>query len=294
VKPIGEFLYGFHPVVEALRVGRRKAHKLHVLETHFSVQSAGGTQKIVASDKTPDSSQRRVIEQVSKLRSIEVVPTSRQHLNAMADNRPHNGVVLDVEPIELSTIPHLDAELLTASPHAAASSAAEPAGRYSFPLWMILDEVVDPQNLGAILRSSQYFGVQGVVICARNSAPLSPVTSKASSGAMERLQILACNSMPRFLRSTKERYGTAGLSPPLNIIGMSLSESALDCKSIQFTASGPTLLVVGNEGHGLRSLVQAECSHLVRIHSHASAGTGSSLDSLNVSNAVAVALYQLT
>ena len=67
-----------------------------------------------------------------------------------------------------------------------------------------MDEIVDPQNLGAVLRSAHFLGVAGVVVCAKNSAPLSPVVSKASSGALERMDVRSVGVMPRFLRRCVE------------------------------------------------------------------------------------------
>lgn len=66
-------------------------------------------------------------------------------------------------------------------------------------MWVALDEVSDPQNFGAILRSALYLGAAGVVTCQRNSAPLSPVVSKASSGAMEVLPVHSAKNLPQFL-----------------------------------------------------------------------------------------------
>lgn len=86
-----------------------------------------------------------------------------QHtLSLMSEDRPHNGVVLDCEPLR--------PEVLNALPSPSTNSE----------VWVALDEINDPQNLGAVLRSCLYFGVTGVVICSKNSAPLSPTTSKAS------------------------------------------------------------------------------------------------------------------
>lgn len=66
-------------------------------------------------------------------------------------------------------------------------------------MWVALDEVTDPQNFGAILRSALFLGAAGVVTCQRNSAPLSPVVSKASSGAMEVVPVHSAKNLPQFL-----------------------------------------------------------------------------------------------
>ena len=68
----------------------------------------------------------------------------------------------------------------------------------------MLDEVLDPQNLGALLRTSHYLGVDKVIVCAKNSAPLSPSVSKASSGAMEVMTIYSANNLMRFIDKSQE------------------------------------------------------------------------------------------
>eukprot|EP00271_Cylindrocystis_brebissonii_P020072 TRINITY_DN6495_c0_g2_i1.p1 TRINITY_DN6495_c0_g2~~TRINITY_DN6495_c0_g2_i1.p1 ORF type:complete len:1881 (+),score=352.69 TRINITY_DN6495_c0_g2_i1:121-5763(+) len=123
------------------------------------------------------------------------------------------------------------------------------------PVWVALDEVVDPQNLGAILRSSHFLGAEGVVVCTKNSAPLSAVVGKASSGAMETMEIRSCRNMSRFLqRSADAGWLVVGASADADAIPITLLPRGM-----------PTLLVLGNEGAGLRTNVKRACSHLVRI-----------------------------
>ena len=201
-------------------------------------------------------------------------------MNALADNRPHNGVVIDAEPLQPDWLDHLPAPAPSARP----------------PLWLLLDSVADPANLGAVLRCAAFFCVDGVVLCAKNSAPLSPVASKASAGALESVALYRTRSAVRFLqRSRAEGWRTVGLSA---------EAAASDCRA--FACDSATVLVVGNEGVGLRPLVRQQCAELVAIRSAAAAVSDTApvdrhanarapeplLDSLNVSAALAIALFQ--
>jgi hypothetical protein len=112
------------------------------------------------------------------------------------------GVLLEAGPFPLRALLALgrvdrgEVELLEPPNHTTTT-----AGRTGGPppLWLALDQVVDPQNFGAILRSAYFFGVDGVAVCARNSAPCSPAVSRASAGALELMTIHAVNNVMRFL-----------------------------------------------------------------------------------------------
>lgn len=123
------------------------------------------------------------------------------------------------------------------------------------PVWLALDEVTDPQNLGGILRSAYFLGVDGVALCARNSAPLSPTVSKASAGALEVMELHEVNSLPRFLTMCQE----AGW----DVYGADAGPESVDVREV--AVRGPCILVMGSEGFGLRPLVRQNCTALVRV-----------------------------
>ena len=153
--------------------------------------------------------------------------------------RPHNGVVLDASP-------------LTPTP---ADSLPAWDGVGAPPLWLALDEVVDPQNFGAVLRSAHFLGIDGVVVCAKNSAPLSPAVSKASSGAMETETVYSAGAMHRFLaRCADEGW---------DVLGAAAESDAVDVTDV--AVERPTVLVMGNEGRGLRTNVRRACSKMVKV-----------------------------
>lgn len=164
--------------------------------------------------------------------------------------------------------------------------------------WLVLDEVVDPQNLGALLRSAYFLGYPriGILVCAKNSAPPSPVVSAASAGALELLTVHSTNNLPRTLNQArddgfriigasssipfrkkkeqatsddeddddegyegeerKEDHDDDAPSPVYNLHDLPLTDP-----------HQPTLLVLGSEGHGLRKLVARACTEFVRIPS---------------------------
>lgn len=152
-------------------------------------------------------------------------------------------------------------------------------------MWLALDEVTDPQNMGALLRSAYFLGATGIVACGRNSSALTATVSKASAGAMEAFPLHSVGSMPRLLAACRD----AGW----RVVGTALVDGAVAATALPRDV--PTVVVMGSEGHGLRPLVQGACDVLVRIGGRrATAGGGVyEVDSLNVSVAAGVVLHQL-
>ena len=169
---------------------------------------------------------------------------------------PHQGVVVEVEPLEESWLADLLAE----------------AGARSTLL--VLDQVTDPHNVGAILRSAAAFGALGIVTQDRHSPPESGALAKAASGALERVPWVRVVNLARALEEIAEagfwRIGLAG-------------DAELDLKA----ALGPprVALVLGAEGPGMRANTRDHCDAVARLPISAA------VESLNVSNAAAVALY---
>jgi 23S rRNA (guanosine2251-2'-O)-methyltransferase len=154
---------------------------------------------------------------------------------------------------------------------AAAAKKNEPA------LVVALDGVQDPHNLGAIIRSSYVLGAHGVVIPEHRSAAVTPVVTKASAGATELLPLAVVTNLARAIAELKE----AGLWAAAVASGPGARPLA------ELDAKGPTLLVLGAEGSGVRPLVARACDFHVEIPM-AGAGVGS----LNVSVAAGIALYE--
>jgi 23S rRNA (guanosine2251-2'-O)-methyltransferase len=169
---------------------------------------------------------------------------------------PHQGVVIEVEPLEDAW---LDGLL-----HGAGERA----------ILLVLDQVTDPHNVGAILRSAAAFGAIGIVTHDRHSPPESGVIAKAASGALERVPWIRVVNLARALEEIAEagfwRIGLAG-----------------DAETSLREALGPTrvALVLGAEGPGLRHNTRDHCDALARLP------ISDAMESLNVSNAAAIALY---
>jgi 23S rRNA (guanosine2251-2'-O)-methyltransferase len=169
---------------------------------------------------------------------------------------PHQGVVIEVEPLEEAWLD----ELL--------GSAGESA------VLLVLDQVTDPHNVGAILRSAAAFGAIGIVTQDRHSPPESGTVAKAASGALERVPWVRVVNLARAL----EEIGEAGFWR----IGL-----AGDADTELAGALGPKkiALVLGAEGAGLRPNTREHCDAVARLP------VSEVVESLNVSNAAAVALY---
>ncbi|KAF6141722.1 hypothetical protein GIB67_027900 [Kingdonia uniflora] len=228
---VGEGIYGVGPVLAALSAGRREFYALYVQE---------GLDLSNNNRKKKDKKGFEKILKIAEKLGLTPKDTSKHDLNMVADNRPHQGLVLDASPLEMVKIRELDPVSVEGN---------------NGPLWVALDEVTDPQNLGAIIRSSYFFGAAGVVLCAKNSAPLSGVVSKASAGSLELMEVRACKNMMQFLSQSAENGW--------RVLGGSISSHALPLNKVP--AGVPTILVLGSEGTGLRPLVERSCTDLIRI-----------------------------
>lgn len=183
----------------------------------------------------------------------EVSPES---LSGMASTEDHQGVVAEVEPY-----PYADGEAIL-----------EPA---EATLIIALDQVQDPRNLGAVCRSAEVAGARAVVIPERRSASVTPVTCKASAGAVEHLDIARVRNLADWLGRAKERgfwvYGAT-------------AEGGTEPWEIDLT--GPTVLVLGAEGKGLRPRVADSCDGFISLP-----GKGL-VESLNVSAATTALVFE--
>ena len=183
-----------------------------------------------------------------------VITESAEEIAKRCGSDGHQGVCADVTPYR-----YADADALLALPE---------------PLVVALDEVQDPQNLGAICRTAECAGAAGVVLPERRAAEVTPAVCKASAGAVEHLAVAQVRNLADFLGDAKKAglwcYGAD-------------AESAIDYRQIDF--SGGIVLVLGSEGRGLRPRVAAACDAVVSLPMRGR------VQSLSVSAAGAVLLY---
>ena len=151
------------------------------------------------------------------------------------------------------------------------------AGR---PLVVLLDQVTDPHNVGAVLRSAEVFGARAVIATLRNSAPETGALAKAASGALERQPYLRV----RNLAEAMEELRAMGYT----LVGLDGEAETPLAQAVAAVGKRPIALVLGAEGPGLRQKTKETCDRLVRI------APSGPFASLNVSNAAAVALYAAT
>ena len=202
-----------------------------------------------------ENAERRLVEGMGALnRPIEYV-TPRDLDGMLGDDTVHQGAMLETEPLEEPDFK----DLIIAS-----------NGR---PL-IVLDQVTDPHNVGAILRSAAVFGAAGLVMTRRHSPPLNGVLAKSASGALELVPVALVQNLANALAELK--------AVGFRLIG--LDGTASD-RLEDVDWSRPTAIILGAEGKGLRQLTAEKCDSLARIT------TDGPIESLNVSNAAAIALH---
>ncbi len=159
--------------------------------------------------------------------------------------------------------------------HSKALSLGEGAGE-ALPLLLILDSIQDTHNVGAILRSADCSGVDGIIITKNNSAPINETVVKTSAGASEHVKITLINNLAQTIDELKQKG--------FWIIGSYL-EGAKDYTKVDYKV--PIAVIVGNEEKGIRKLTADKCDHLVRIPMKGK------IQSLNVSVATGVLLFEI-
>ncbi|KAI0164323.1 hypothetical protein GGR52DRAFT_559266 [Hypoxylon sp. FL1284] len=280
-----QFLYGHSVIEAALKDTRRKLYKLYLYcgENRQKISQTAGLETLADRCGVPITR----VEDRDGLRMMD----------KMSDGRPHNGCVLEASPLpqlplkalgavsEDAANPGFSLELAHQSREEAQVNGAPtfiktqlPLGRQPFVL--LLDRILDPGNLGAILRSAAFLGVNAVAITKGSSATITSVALKASAGASEVLTLFSISSTVDFLTRSKESgwmvYAAVTDSRPERSRLLTLDRIEMyDPLSTQ-----PTILVVGSEGEGLEKRVRRTADYQVSIPNHSGY---SMVDSLNVS-----------
>jgi len=228
-------IYGINPVVEALRAGRLTA--------------------IRVSSRTDERVAAAVA--LAEKNGVPVRRVPAAELDRATRGAPHQGVVADLADARVTSVEDLVAKAK------------------GVPLIVVLDSIEDPQNVGAILRTVDAAGADGLVRQSRHAAPLGGAAAKASAGAVAHVKVVDVVNIARAL----EALNAAGVWT----VGLA-GDAPKQYQDIDFTL--PTALVVGGEGSGLRRLVRERCDWLASIPLHGH------VQSLNASVATGVALFE--
>ena len=224
-----------------------------------ALKSGRTIDKVFVADGDTDKGLQRLAAQAKEAGAV-VVSVDRRKLDAMSATRAHQGIIALAAAHEYVTIDDI---------------LAEAAARGEAPLIVICDELSDPHNLGAILRSAECAGAHGVIIPKRRSAGLTAVVGKTSAGAVAYLPVARVPNIAALLKDLKKQgvwvFGTAAEGTT------SLYQADL---------KGPAAIVIGSEGDGMTRLVRENCDFLVSIPMRGR------ISSLNASAAAAILLYE--
>jgi 23S rRNA (guanosine2251-2'-O)-methyltransferase len=231
-------LYGINPVIEALRADPEKIERICV-------------------ERGQKNPRVQEIVDLARQNHVRISFEEKSWLDRKVQGERHQGVVCYA------------AEMITYSPEDILEQAKSPG------LLVVLDGIEDPHNLGAILRSAEAAGVDGVFLPQHRSASLSPTVVKASAGAASHIKLARITNIAQLIELIKKRgFWIAGL------------DAEADQPIWQIDLTAPTALVLGNEGSGLHKLVRQKCDFLVSLPIRGNVG------SYNVSVAAGIALYE--
>ncbi|MFT4021876.1 MAG: 23S rRNA (guanosine(2251)-2'-O)-methyltransferase RlmB [Acinetobacter sp.] len=202
------------------------------------------------------------IFQLAEPFGISIQKASRDSLEKLAGQPYHQGVVAAVRPHPVLNEKDLDHML----------------EKNANCLILALDQVTDPHNLGACIRTAAAMGVTAVVVPRDRAASLTPTARKVAAGGAEKVAFIQVTNLARTLAHVKDQY-------MLRVVGTMLDEKALPIQQFDFTGTG-VVVVMGAEDTGLRPITQTQCDQTVYIP------MAGNLQSLNVSVATGMALYE--
>lgn len=242
IQPL-QWVHGIHAVQAMLKIDARQISELRFLRGRKDLRQ----------------------QKVQALADAQEIPwswTSRKELDQLAEGGNHQGVAA---LCRLATIP--DESYL--------ETLLERVGQA--PLLLVLDEVTDPHNLGACLRTADAVGVHAVITTRDRSAGITPVVRKVASGAAETVPLVMVTNLVRTLERLKARG--------IWVIG---ADGAAQAMIYETDMTGPLALVMGAEGKGLRRLTRESCDRLIKLPMRGV------VSSLNVSVAAGACLYEIT
>ena len=234
-----DMVAGRNAVMEALK-GSRSVNKLMIANG----STEGSIKEIIA---------------VAKEKGVNIQYWDRSKLDSIARGIRHQGVLAQVAPVQYAELE----DILQV-----AKDRNEP------PFIVLLDELEDPHNLGAILRTADAAGVHGVLIPKHRSCPLSATVAKTSAGAVEHVPVARVGNLVQTIKKLKQE-------------GLWVAAADMDGKDYYDTdLTGPLLLIIGSEGQGVGRLVKEQCDFVVRIP------MVGRINSLNASVAGSILMYE--
>lgn len=236
-----QYIVGRNPVLEILK-SEKEIEKIFVLRGELK----GSINKIIG---------------IAKDRNIIIQQVDRNKLDQISEGNAHQGVAALVTPYEYSTI---DAIL----------DRGEKLNKP--PFLLVLDGIEDPHNLGAIIRTAECGGVQGIIIPKRRSAGVTQTVYKSSAGAVEHMLIAKVNNISDAIEELKKK-------------GLWIYGADVAGEEYYFNTDlkGPVALVIGSEGKGISRLVKEKCDFLLKIPMFGE------ISSLNASNAASILIYEV-
>lgn len=270
---LNEYVYGTHPVLSALQSGKRNAYSTLYIYN-------------------PKEKSDQILSLAEKYGLKVIEKKNKMEMNLLSANGVHNGVVLETKPLLLPLVDLLGSEFDGAAGTYTIridDDCSErksvltkevvrnvPSGHNKFPLGVYVDGVTDPVNLGSIIRSSFYLGVDFLIVPESDSARLGPVAAKASAGALDLMKIYKASMPLNFLeKSRKNGWSIVSASSNLTEEELGLSEDSqkrhvasriiLSAELPLIADQTPTLLVFGSEGMGVRNNVLLRSDFLVGL-----------------------------
>lgn len=302
-----EFVYGTFAVLAALSANRRRLHRLYIDvgqdDLNLPPKEDEMTKRIVA------------LARKHKVQVERIAGKRVRMLDRMAGNRPHNGLVLEASPIIQIPIRAFEqvqanadkvrATLGLLSDEDKLALGVDPKqSAYHFtrkdphraPLMLWLDRITDTGNMGAIVRTAFFLGVDGIILPSHGTAPISAVSVKASAGAAEMVKIFSIGNELDFMTRSQQNGWVffAAAAPEVESKTKRPSGPASSIPRLQsplpndVIQNSPCVLILGNEGEGLRTFLQRRADHLIGIGGTESDSNFNIVDSLNVSVAAAL------
>ncbi|XP_043574414.1 rRNA methyltransferase 1, mitochondrial isoform X2 [Chiloscyllium plagiosum] len=257
-EPNSEILFGIAPCNLALSQLRRKIFRLFVKE-----------------NRSQRAEMQQIYQRVREI-GVPVHQLMRKVLDRLCENHVHQGICLEVTPLDYVKYDQCSSTDIDGSEF---EHSDKPI------LWLALEGIQDPMNMGAVLRSAYFLGVDLVLVSQQNSCSLTPTVSKASAGVLEVMTIYCTSSLPQVLTAKAAQgwqiVGTVGKSTEATFAPV------IPCAEFQWRQQ--TILVLGNEGFGLSDDVSSLCHAMLTIP--AGRGLQPGIESLNVSVAAGILLH---